>query len=219
MSNELDKAMQDAATTGTGFMKDGKHVPIADVYKSPAARALMANTDLLTYVLQDDIHNRLTPRVVDIAYTAFMTGKQLNAEDGGPSDWFNDTRPVVMKAIERLRKDLLKDCAERAQQTEWQPIESAPLDGKPLLLGWYTTWPEVMWVCAIAPAGMDGGRQGQNYRHGMATHWKPHPESVELSVIPPICSNCQSFMPAGCRGLFESDEACMRKQHPEGIAQ
>lgn len=68
---------------------------------------LQANTDLLAYVLQEGIHNRLTPRVIDIAYTAFMCAKQPNDDDGGPSDWYNDTKPVVEKAIDKLRKDLL----------------------------------------------------------------------------------------------------------------
>ena len=65
-------------------------------------------TNLIEYVLQDDLHNRLTPRVVDIAYTAFMLAKQPNSEDGGNSDWFNDTKPSVMKAIAKLRKDLVE---------------------------------------------------------------------------------------------------------------
>ena len=65
-------------------------------------------TNLIEYVLQDDLHNRLTPRVVDIAYTAFMLAKQPNSEDGGNSDWFNDTKPSVMEAIAKLRKDLVE---------------------------------------------------------------------------------------------------------------
>lgn len=52
-------------------------------------------------------HNRFTQRVIDIAYTAFMAAKLPNKEDGGPSDWFMDARPVVLVAIEKLRKDLL----------------------------------------------------------------------------------------------------------------
>lgn len=76
-----------------------------------------ANNDLLTYVLQDDVHNRLTPRVIDIAYTAFMCAKHPNKEDGGASDWFTDTKPVVMKAIEKLRKDLEADALKSAAPT------------------------------------------------------------------------------------------------------
>ncbi len=61
---------------------------------------------LLEYVLQDDLHNRLTPRIVDIAYTAFNLAKQPNNEDGGPSDWFTDTKPTVDKMIEKVRAAL-----------------------------------------------------------------------------------------------------------------
>ena len=66
-------------------------------------------TNLLAYVLQDDMHNRLTPRVVDIAYTAFTLAKQANTEDGGSSDWFNDTKPEISRLIAKLRKDLIDE--------------------------------------------------------------------------------------------------------------
>ncbi len=68
--------------------------------------------ELVGYVLQDDLNNRLTPRVVDVAYTAFMAGRTgENPDDGGPCDWFNDTKPTVMRAIEKMRKDLLPRAA------------------------------------------------------------------------------------------------------------
>lgn len=66
-------------------------------------------TQLLEYVLQEETHNRLTPRVIDIAYTAFMCAKASNKEDGGPTDWFTDTRPVIQEAIAKLRKDLSEE--------------------------------------------------------------------------------------------------------------
>lgn len=77
-------------------------------------------TNLLAYVLQDELHNRLTPRVIDIAYTAFMQAKRPNDENGSASDWFNDTRPVVRELIAKLRKDLIKELAEAPQ-----PVPSA----------------------------------------------------------------------------------------------
>lgn len=72
---------------------------------------------LLAYVMQDDMNNRLTPRIVDIAYTAFMsraTGK--NKDDGGPCDWFNDTKPQITKAIEQLKSDLLDAPSSEAHE-------------------------------------------------------------------------------------------------------
>jgi len=62
---------------------------------------------LVTYILQDDLHNRLTPRVIDIAYTAFMRAKDKNDEDGGDTDWFNDTRPLIIEAIAKVERDVL----------------------------------------------------------------------------------------------------------------
>ncbi|WP_321865677.1 hypothetical protein [Paraburkholderia tropica] len=70
---------------------------------------------LLAYVLQDDLHNRFTPRIIDIAYTAFMSGATgKNTDDGGKCDWFNDTRPAILDAIAKLSKDL--DEARATQQ-------------------------------------------------------------------------------------------------------
>lgn len=55
----------------------------------------MEINNLVDYILQDDVHNRLTPRVVDIAYSAFMIGRcGKNKDDGGPCDWFNDTKQM-----------------------------------------------------------------------------------------------------------------------------
>jgi hypothetical protein len=65
-------------------------------------------TNVLAYALQDDMQNRLTPRVIDIAYNAFMQAKRPNSEDGGASDWFNDTRPMVKGLIDKLRKDIVE---------------------------------------------------------------------------------------------------------------
>lgn len=65
---------------------------------------------LIDYVLQDDEHNRLTPRVIDIAFSAFMVAKSgKNKDDGGAFDWFNDTRPMVLQQLEKIRKDLAND--------------------------------------------------------------------------------------------------------------
>jgi hypothetical protein len=44
-----------------------------------------------------------SPGIMDIAYTAFMAAKAPNKEDGGPSDWFNDVRPLIQKEVDRLK--------------------------------------------------------------------------------------------------------------------
>ena len=87
------------------FGNDG--VPaLLDALAAAEARAadLTAKLELANYVLQDDLNNRLTPRVVDIAYTAWQLGRSgVNKDDGGPCDWFNDTRPKVMDCIASIR--------------------------------------------------------------------------------------------------------------------
>jgi len=63
--------------------------------------------ELLGYILQHDKCNRLTPRIVDIAFRAFMSGRSgKNPDDGGPCDWFNDTEPMVTEGIQIIRKEL-----------------------------------------------------------------------------------------------------------------
>ena len=65
---------------------------------------------LIDYVLQDDEHNRLTPRVIDIAFSAFMAAKSgKNKDDSGSCDWFNDTRPMILQQLEKIRTDLAND--------------------------------------------------------------------------------------------------------------
>lgn len=91
---------------------------------------LLPWTDLLAYVLQDDLHNRLTPRVIDIAYTAFMLAKQPNKEDGGDSDWFNDTKPAIKEAIDKLRADLFADREQRRTPPAEQPAAEGMRDAE-----------------------------------------------------------------------------------------
>lgn len=71
--------------------------------------AAKVDMGIVEYVLRDDMHNRLTPRVVDISYSAFMQAKQPNNDDGGPSDWFNDTRPMVMEKMAEIRRAISED--------------------------------------------------------------------------------------------------------------
>lgn len=40
-------------------------------------------------------------RIIDVAYTAFMR------RDGGPCDWFTDTRPGIVEKLATLKADLL----------------------------------------------------------------------------------------------------------------
>lgn len=86
-----------------------RYADYAELDKKIKAVVPQAWTNLLAYVLQEEMHNRLTPRVIDIAYTAFMQAKKPNEEDGTASDWFTDTRPVVKNLIEKLRKDLIEE--------------------------------------------------------------------------------------------------------------
>ena len=61
------------------------------------------------YVFQDDLHNRLTPRIVDVAYTAFCLAKSPNKEDEGSSDWFTDTKPTIERMIDTIYKEVKKE--------------------------------------------------------------------------------------------------------------
>jgi hypothetical protein len=39
--------------------------------------------------------------ILDLCYTVFMRAKGKNDDDGGPTDWFNDTFPLVRKWIDQ----------------------------------------------------------------------------------------------------------------------
>ena len=69
-------------------------------------KALRAKIELIDYVLQDNLHNRLTPRVVDIAYSAFTFGRRDT-----PHDWVNDTKPMVMEQLVKIQKHLAEEAA------------------------------------------------------------------------------------------------------------
>lgn len=74
---------------------------VADLHDAVKAESERLREDI-RYISQDDLHNRLTPRIADVAYTAFRIAKSANADDGGPTDWFNDTKPVVMEMIAKI---------------------------------------------------------------------------------------------------------------------
>ena len=78
----------------------------ADARAEAANAALTAREGVIAYALQDERNTGDCPRVVDIAYNAFMIAKHPNKEDGGPSDWFTDTRPMVMEKIAEIRAAL-----------------------------------------------------------------------------------------------------------------
>lgn len=47
--------------------------------------------------------------VMDLAYNAFMIGRNMeNRETGGRCDWVNDTAPLMIAGVDRLRKETLE---------------------------------------------------------------------------------------------------------------
>lgn len=113
-----------AALYGANTPAKVRNAAIEALHEALAQQATLVPqewTNLLAYVLQDYLHNRTTPRVIDIAYTAFTLAKQPNNEDGGASDWFNDTKPKITELIAKLKKDLVEEFAAKsapAQQGE-----------------------------------------------------------------------------------------------------
>lgn len=111
---------------------------------APDNRVPEACTNLLAYALQDDMHNRLTPRVVDIAYTAFMQAKRPNDEDGA-SDWFN-TKPKVAEMIAKLRKDLIEELAAQPAPVTEDADDAARWRLLPLFMqGYDVDWVELLY--------------------------------------------------------------------------
>lgn len=130
--------------------------------------------ELVDYILQDDIHNRLTPRVVDIAYSAFVLGRSgTNSDDGGPCDWFNDTKPMVMEQIAKVKKDLAEEAA---------PVRkpSPPPPAEPVVKDCLTTEPAAEHVATVR--SWTNGSYWRNYK----LEWhKDVPEGTKLYASPP----------------------------------
>lgn len=84
-----------------------------DIVRRAAAmidESAMVDKALLAYVFDTDNGcDGMHARIVDLCYTAFMAAKAPNTEDGGPSDWFTDTKPNIDKCIARMKTRLLTD--------------------------------------------------------------------------------------------------------------
>lgn len=131
--------MQEAVRKALAYVTGATAGYIAKVEAIAALEAAMAHTtvpqewtNLLAYALQDDMHNRLTPRVIDIAYTAFTLAKRANKEDGGASDWFNDTKPTVTQMIASLKADLIAEFSDKQKVASSFPERdtSKPAEGQ-----------------------------------------------------------------------------------------
>lgn len=114
--------------------------------------------ELVEYILQDDIHNRLTPRVVDIAYSAFMIAKQgKNKDDGGPCDWFNDTKPMVMEQLAKIKKDMAEEAAPLRKPSP--PAEVPQLTPGEVALMWVSESFDTMSYESCYTRGVKRGEQ------------------------------------------------------------
>lgn len=64
------------------------------------------NEEMLDKVLDPDVslaHPLLNEAsLMDLCYTIFMMAKTSNGEDGGPTDWFTDTKPIAAKLINKI---------------------------------------------------------------------------------------------------------------------
>lgn len=69
--------------------------------------ALHKEIGAFTYLLGDKSQLSLfggVPTITDLCYTVFMFAKRnVNSEDGGPVDWFTDTKPFVDEFIRKAR--------------------------------------------------------------------------------------------------------------------
>ena len=83
------------------------------LYTHPANVAAMEDRvreleGVILHLLEtEEITDPSKPRILDLAYTAFMSGAcGKNPDDGGKCDWFNDTRPKIMRHIGNARAAL-----------------------------------------------------------------------------------------------------------------
>ena len=98
-----------------GFHEEGQLMRLTGIIAAELA-ACKEREAVMDYVLQEPIHNRLVPRVVDIAYSAFMNAKRPNTEDGAAElAKLRGERDALLDAVQAnmLRPDYLR--AERAE--------------------------------------------------------------------------------------------------------
>ena len=77
-----------------------------------------------------------------------------------------------LAAAKRDAKEAEAYAAELEQRTKWQPIETAPKDGTPVLL--WGPWGEVGMWCYSHPIGWNDGYEALMHT---PTHWMPLPEA------------------------------------------
>jgi len=67
--------------------------------------------EVLSHLLEtEEVTDPGKPRILDLAYTAFLSGFcGKNPDDGGKCDWFTDTRPQIMRHIEKARAALTRE--------------------------------------------------------------------------------------------------------------
>lgn len=87
-------------------------------------------------------------------------------------------------ALEPEAQESLRDNVRAVLASAWQPIESAPKDGTPVLVAWRDgRGPSIMWrnASGLYPAFRDGSADsyGTPHQYGEEyfTHWMPLPDS------------------------------------------
>jgi hypothetical protein len=66
------------------------------------------DSDALEYAFQtgNAERNNAGLRILDLCFTAFMKARDTNDEDGGPTDWMTDTKPLIDHGIEKILKQI-----------------------------------------------------------------------------------------------------------------
>lgn len=75
----------------------------------------MIDQHRLAYAFQDN-HNTSGLRVIDLCYNAFMKAREPNPDDGGPTDWFTDTKPLMETGIEMIWKSVNPEAKDPYQE-------------------------------------------------------------------------------------------------------
>lgn len=77
--------------------------------------------------------------VLDLCYNAFMIGRNMeNRENGGRCDWFNDTAPLMIAGVDRLKKETTERMEYARRDRDRliaRAVSESPLPGAKMLEG------------------------------------------------------------------------------------
>lgn len=76
-----------------------------DGLSAESDRLAIENAKMRVFIFGDAKSSR-HPNLLDLCFDAFTNADRPNSEDGGPSDWFNDTKPKIDESLREFAAEI-----------------------------------------------------------------------------------------------------------------